>query len=260
MAMSKKTQKQIREDEFITNKVLAVFAVCLIGILWIMLLGRLFNYSGTITLGFTLQKVSIIIGGIGILWGLFLFAREKSGKRNAKGRIFCGKYLIILSLCFTLAMTAIGIYGMRSMKPLYVLLPALAVYYLIFHSYAPEFFLIATDCGLAFLMIALSQRALVTQNFAFVAYIALAAMAVFALMQIALTTKMNKNGGVFAFGKQRKDMKLSENAYKMLIITPIIMAIIVILSFFLPAYTTIFYGITAVYLFITAVYYTVKMM
>lgn len=258
--MSDKTKKQIKEDEFITNKVLAVFAVCLMGVLWIMLMGRLLDHGNTFSVGMMVQKISVIVGGIGIVWGLYMLQREQSGKRNAQRRIICGKYITIVCVIFTAVMTALGLYGVVILKPFYVILPVLAVYYLIFHSYTPEFFLISVDCGFAMAMIWLIQRAHQTESFRFVCYVAVAIVTILALFQIAMAAKIYRNKGVLNFGKREKHMRLSANAYKMLTITPIFMTVITALSIVLSLYTIILYGIIAAYLVITAVYYTVKMM
>ena len=46
----------------------------------------------------------------------------------------------------------------------------------------------------------------------------------------------------------------------MLTITPLLMAVLVVAVLFAPAYILFAMGIAAAYLFITAVYYTVKLM
>ena len=65
--------------------------------------------------------------------------------------------------------------GTQPIKILYVVLPVLAVYYLVYHSYAPEFFVIAADCGMAIGLMWLIHRALVSSNFGWMAYAAVGA-------------------------------------------------------------------------------------
>ena len=137
----------ISEEEYTTNKVLTVFSVCLLGVLVLMILQRLLSYGSTWATGMVVTKVLLGVGVLGVIWSLFLFAQEKSGKRSGKNRIVCGRNALLVSLVMIVIMAAILYIGPAPIKALYVLLPVLAVYYLVYHSYQREFFVIAADCG-----------------------------------------------------------------------------------------------------------------
>lgn len=47
MAKNNVGKKPISQEEYTTNKVLAVFSVCLLGVLVLMILERLLGYSNT---------------------------------------------------------------------------------------------------------------------------------------------------------------------------------------------------------------------
>lgn len=70
----------------------------------------------------------------------------------------------------TVCMSAISYIGIAPIKALYVILPVLAVFYLVYHSYSTEFFVITVDCGAALGMMWLVHRALVSSNFTWMAY------------------------------------------------------------------------------------------
>ena len=69
----------------------------------------------------------------------------------------------------------------------------------------------------------------------------------------------SKNGKITYRGK-KINMQFSRNAYTMLTITPVLMTVLVAAVLFAPAHILIAMGVAAAYLFITAVYYTVKLM
>ena len=251
MAKSNVGKKPISEEEYTTNKVLTVFSVCLLGVLVLMVLQRLLDYADTWRIGRITVGVLLAAGVAGIIWGIVLLARELSGKREKGRRIICGRNVLIASVILTLCMALIGYVGTQPIKMLYVILPVLAVYYLIYHSYAPEFFLIALDSGIALGLMWLTHRSLATPENAWRAYAALGIAAVLTVVQLACIWKLR--------GKT-VDSHFSRNAYTMLTITPLLMTVLVAAVLLAPNHMLIAMGVAAAYLFVTAVYYTVKLM
>lgn len=260
MAKGNVGKKPISQEEYITNKVLTVFSVCLLGVLVLMVLQRLLSYGNTWSTGMVVARVLLGIGVVGLVIGIVFLVREVSGKRDSTRRILCGRNLLIASILTVVSMSAILYIGVGPIKVLYAVLPALAVYYLIYHSYAREFFLIAVDAGAALAFMWLVHRALASSHFVWVAYVSLAAAVILAVVQlIAAATLRGKNGKIRYRGK-KVDLQFSRNAYTMLTITPILMAVLVAVVLFAPAHILITMGAAAAYLFVTAVYYTVKLM
>lgn len=253
-------KKPVSQEEYTTNKVLTVFSVCLLGVLLLMVVQRLLDYGTTVATGFLVLKVLIGVGVLGVLWALYLFARERAGKRSASRRIICSRSVLIASIVLIAAMTVVNLYGVGPIKGLYVILPALAVYYLVFHSYSPEFFLIAADCGIAAGLIWAVRRAQISTNYTYMVWVIVAAMAVLALAQIALTAKLQKNKGQLSLLGRKLHTQLSRNAFGMLLLTPIVMTVLVAAVAAIPTAGMICLGIAVAYLFVTAVYYTVKLM
>lgn len=256
----KPIRKSISKEEYTTNKVLTVFSVCLLGVLVLMIVQRLLDYTNTWSTGMLMVKVLLGIGIAGVIWGIVLFALELSGRRSSVRRIICGRNVLVASIIMVLCMWAINYLGTQPIKLLYVLLPVLAVYYLVYHSYAPEFFMIAADSGIAIGLMWLVHRALASSNFGWMAYAAVGAAVVLALLQLICVWVLRGKGGKFTFRGKKIDSHFSRNAYTMLTITPLLMAVLVVVVLFMPSWMLVAMGCAAAYLFITAVYYTVKLM
>ncbi len=260
MAKSNVKKRAISEEEYTTNKVLTVFSVCLLGVLVLMVVERLLDYVSTWAAGMVLVRVLIGVGAAGVLWAVWLLTREASGKRTAARRIICGRNVMIVSVMTVLCMSVIHYIGTQPIKMLYVILPVLAVYYLVYHSYAPEFFLIALDAGLAMGLMFVVHRTLDSVSFGWMPYAAVGAAVVLAVLQLVCVVRLRGQKGKFTFRGKKVDTQFSRNAYIMLMVTPLLMAALTLLVWAMPAQMAIAIGVAAAYLFITAVYYTVKLM
>ncbi len=260
MAKSNVGKKPISQEEYTTNKVLTVFSVCLLGVLILMVLERLLGYSNTWSTGVIVTRVLLGISIVGAVWGIVLLGMEHAGKRDRFRRIICGRNVLIASIVAVLFLTAINYYGTMPIKAMYVILPVLAVYYLVFHSYAPEFFLIALDTGVGVAAMCVIHRALSSANYSFLAYAALGGTVVLSAIQIIWAAALRGKKGKFTFRGRKIDTQFSKNAYTMLTVTPIVMIVLTAAALFAPAHIMIELGAAAAYLFITAVYYTVKLM
>lgn len=253
-------KKPITEEEYTTNKVLTVFSVCLLGVLVLMILQRLLNYGNTFMIGLIVTKILLAIGIIGVIGGLVMLGMERSGRRNSARRIVCGRNLLIASVVMTLCMSAIRYVGTAPIKALYVILPVLAVFYLVYHSYSTEFFVITVDSGAALGLMWLAHRALVSSNFVWVAYAALIAAVVLTIAQIFVVNSVRAKQGKSKNTGKKAEAHFSSNAFLMMTVTPIIMTVLTAAVLFAPAHMPVVMGIAAAYLFVTAVYYTVKLM
>ena len=252
-------KKPISEEEYTTNKVLTVFSVCLLGVLVLMILQRLLNYGSTFMIGLIVTRILLAIGIIGVVGGLVMLGMERTGRRNGS-RIICGRNLLIASVVMTVCMSAISYIGIAPIKALYVILPVLAVFYLVYHSYSTEFFVITVDCGAALGMMWLVHRALVSSNFTWMAYAVLIAAAVLTVAQIAVVNSVRGRQGKAKNTGKKAEARFSSNAFLMMTVTPILMTVLTAVVLFAPAHMLVVMGAAAAYLFVTAVYYTVKLM
>lgn len=253
-------RKTISKEEYTTNKVLTVFSVCLLGVLLLMIVQRLLDYANTWATGMLLVKVLLGVGVAGVIWGVVLLVLELSGKRDGSRRIICGRNVLLVSIVMVLCMALIGYLGAQPIKLLYVILPVLAVYYLVYHSYAPEFFIIAADSGVAIGLMWLEHRALASASHVWMAYASIGAAIVLAVIQLICVWTLRGKGGKFTFRGKKVDSHFSRNAYTMLTVTPVLMAVLTAVVLFMPSWLLVAMGCAAAYLFVTAVYYTVKLM
>ena len=260
LAKSNVGKKPMSEEEYTTNKVLTVFSVCLLGVLVLMILQRLLNYGSTFMIGLIVTRILLAIGIIGVVGGLVMLGMERTGRRNGSRRIICGRNLLIASVVMTVCMSAISYIGIAPIKALYVILPVLAVFYLVYHSYSTEFFVITVDCGAALGMMWLVHRALVSSNFTWMAYAVLIAAAVLTVAQIAVVNSVRGRQGKAKNTGKKAEARFSSNAFLMMTVTPILMTVLTAVVLFAPAHMLVVMGAAAAYLFVTAVYYTVKLM
>ena len=216
MAKSNVGKKPISEEEYTTNKVLTVFSVCLLGVLVLMILQRLLNYGSTFMIGLIVTRILLAIGIIGVVGGLVMLGMERTGRRNGSRRIICGRNLLIASVVMTVCMSAISYIGIAPIKALYVILPVLAVFYLVYHSYSTEFFVITVDCGAALGMMWLVHRALVSSNFTWMAYAVLIAAAVLTVAQIAVVNSVRGRQGKAKNTGKKAEARFSSNAFLMM--------------------------------------------
>ena len=113
--------------------------------------------------------------------------------------------MLIASIVAIVFLTAINYYGTMPIKAMYVVLPVLAVYYLVYHSYAPEFFPdCSRDTGVGVAAMLVIHRALVSANHTWMSTVAAAGTVVLALIQIAVTASLRRKKGKFTF-RGRKD-------------------------------------------------------
>lgn len=258
--MAAKNVPQKKED-YITNKVLAVFSICLAGVLVLMGLRRLIDFGSTYVIGMTTVLVLMGVSVLGIVIGLVMRMREKSKSVDTAYRILTGRNVLIVSAAALVILALVHHYGTPIFKVFYALLPALAVYYLIYHSYQPEFCVISVDCGAAAVLLLVLRRIQLNGGARSVSWLVVGVCAALALVQIALALQVKKANGKLTVGGKKRSFRFSGNAYTMLMLTPVVMTALLALGAALGAAVSLYAVFGAVgYLFVTAVYYTVKLM
>ncbi len=250
---------QKKEEEYITNKVLIVFSLCLGGVLLLMGVKNLVSNGVSYLAGITLIKVLIGISILGVITGLFMIIREIKNHINTSMKIITGRNVLLTFAISLVIFVLIYYFLFPVFKIFYAVLPALAVYYLIYHSYQPEFVAIAFNGGVAAVLLFIIRRAISSANFKYLTYASLAVMVVYLLAQVIIVNKIKANNGTLKLKNKEYNFNFSKNAYTMLFITPVIMTILVAVGAFTSMALYAIFAVAA-YLFITAVYYTVKLM
>lgn len=245
-----------KKEEYITNKVLAVFSICLLGVLALMLLTRLTSVGSSYALGITLLKIVMGVSVVGIIVGAILVGHEHKNKVDTTYRLATGRNVIIVFAVALIMFALLYHFGAPIAKIFYVVLPALAVYYLIYHSYQPEFFVIAADCGIAALLLLLTRWVGGVWK-----WIAVIGMVVLCIVQLIEVAAVRKNKNHLKLGGKTFSFVFGKNAYLMMQLTPAVMAIVVVGGALLgPTASACALAAAGGYAFVTAVYYTVKLM
>lgn len=243
-----KKMKNTQEQDYITNKIMVVFSLCLFGVMALWYVNNLLFHSSRYMLGLQILDVARWGGAALVALSIVLLVMERKHEPQPY-KLLTGRNLLIVSVLFTVMVVLVDMDPLRMIKLFYGILPALAVYYLVYHSYQPEFFLVTTDVGVAAALLVgvrLSQGGTA-------AYVAAGIAVVLAAAQIYMAkTRLSGSRLPAGFGP---------NAWMVISATAAAMAVLVIAGVLLgPAKVFYLLCIAAAYLFILAVYYTVKLM
>ena len=258
---NKQTKMPAKEDprksDYITNKVLLVFSGCLFGVLGLMFLNNVLNYTSKYEVALTAIKVLRVVGLVGIAAGLLVMLRERKRGFDMSYHVMKGSTLAVFGAALFVVFSIVDWNPNSTIKMMYVALPAFAFIYLIYHSYQPEFFMIALDCGIAVSAVLLGQT---VRGAGYKPYM-LGAVIVLMLAQIIGVAKVRSDFGHLRLGQKHKYVfEFSSNAYLMMFLTPVVMGILAAVGLMMtgkiPLASMIAVG---AYFFVTAVYYTVKL-
>lgn len=246
-----------RKSDYITNKVLLVFSGCLLGVLGLMFLNNILGYSPNYEVGLIAIQVLRVVGLAAVAVGLLLMLREHKRGFDMTYRVMKGSTLVVFGAALAAVFSIVSRSPLSSIKMMYVILPAFAFMYLIYHSYQPEFFMISLDCGIGAGAVMMGH----TVRGAAYQMPILVAVVIVMLVQIIGVAKVRSDFGHLRFGKKHKYIfEFSNNAYLMMFLTPVIMALIAAIGLFMGGKIPVASMIAAgAYFFITAVYYTVKL-
>ncbi|MBS5150691.1 MAG: hypothetical protein Q4A63_01270 [Butyricicoccus pullicaecorum] len=246
-----------RKSDYITNKVLLVFSGCLLGVLGLMFLSNVLGYSTNYEVGLVAIRVLRVVGLAAVVAGLLLMLRERKRGVDMTYRVMKGSTLAVFGAALFLVFVIVDRSPLSSIKFMYMALPAFAFMYLIYHSYQPEFFMISLDCSIA---VGAVLAANTVRGSAYKIPM-LAAVIVFMAVQVIGTAKVKSDFGHLRLGSKHKYVfDFSNNAYLMMFLTPVVMALLaavgILMSGRFPVASMIAAG---AYFFVTAVYYTVKL-
>lgn len=248
-------KKPDKKNDYITNKVLTVFTLCLLGVLALMFLNNMLGSSSKVMLGIQILNVGKYVGLAIALIGALLLYRERKQKLDTSEKLVCGRSVILLGIVLFIMFLLLYRYAGSAFKAFYVLLPAFAFAYLIYYSYQREFFVVAMDCvigaGLAYLVNTVSFGGTM-------GYVLLALAVVLAIAQIVLVQRVKKADGKLTIKGQEQVFKFSKNAYTMMTLGAVVLAAVTALGLFTSS-VMIAAGLAAVLFVVSGVYYTVKL-
>ena len=245
-----------RADDIFAVRMLCVFGVIILSVIGVWQLSEAYSSAPG-----TVEKVLWWSGIPALFMGLALcglcFARAGLGLKTGHGLIAAGLGLSVLGGAFT----AIAAVGQGALSAMYVILPAAAVLYLLFYLYAREFFYLALlvsggAAGLWVLSKAKAPPYPVTSDSA-AQIIFLAALA--ALWGFLVWLRAGK--GKLKIGRIKWTVLPPTARYRFLFIACGLLLAAFVLSLILGG-AAAWYAMFGMfcYLFVMAVYYTVKSM
>lgn len=261
MDISKKQHKQLemeqkkRDEEIFTWRVLGVFAVIAVLLIVLMQLQKYYIVNSEQTRQ-ALYWTSIVLGVIAIASGAAVISRMLSNVRNPQ-------WLLLVtgsSLILCVAALFIRTYGAHSVTTMYIVLPVVGIMYLLYYIYQREFILLAIlttfgSIGLWGLSKLLSQsKPHINPLVAELIFIGMIAFS------FALLFLLRKKNGKLCFGKSVLEILQGDANYRFLFIACALLVLAVVATM-LFGWAVAWYAMVAMfgYLFIMAVYYTVKL-
>lgn len=243
-----------KNKDYITNKVLVVFSVCLLGVLALMYLNNILSNTTHVMAGLRVLTVGKYVGAVIALIGVALLVRERQKGIDVSQKLLRGRSVLIFGVVLAVMFVMLYNYADSAFKACYVLLPAFAFYYLIFYSYQPEFFVVAMDCGVGAVLAYLAN----TTRFGGFAYVLLAVAIVAAAAQAVCVLRVKSAGGKLSVRGQEHAFKFSGHAYIMMLVGAAALAVVTALGVLLGS-VLLAAGLAAALFVVAGVYYTVKL-
>ena len=255
--LEKKNQK--KTDELMSNRVLSMFATGAI-LLWALAyLYKLFDYIPTTQTAYLVSKIIIGVAGAGfvfcLVW-LIVSIRKNTfvGTKIVNPATLMGLFGVIAVCCGLLLYNYI-----LGMKLIYVFIPAIVVYYLIYNVYQRSFFGIMVTHGLIAFALYFMSNSPDKKGVLIYGAVCIVICIVAALAGISAC----RNNGAVKLGKcnVRIFEKASLPAKKYILAIYGASVLAVIAALFIPVYAIIyiFYAFIA-FLVCCAVYYTIRLM
>ncbi len=257
--MTRRTVTDRKGDRF-TNKILTVFAATLLAIIGLMTVYKAYNRAATMLNTRSALFVLAGVGVLGIIAGIFMAVRAKRASAHSD-RYYFGVDLAGFMAVFALSCLLMAVYHNDAVRVLYFALPVSSVLYLIYQIYQREFFAISmlTSLGgfVCWELSRLYNQPYLNRSAELIAVVSLLALGVAALLFLFI----KKSGGALRLGTKRIALMPGRASYLFIFITCALIALSIAFAMLfgaLAAYYAVF--ILFAYLFVMAVYYTVKLM
>ncbi len=262
MAAENKKMAQRRED-YLTNRVLAVFTFAFVLILGLMAAYRTYSRIETM---FATQKVLYVLGGVfaagtvaGILWEIFGKKREY--------KVICGKNVALACAIVSVCAFCCAVFTSGGVRMMYVFVPVASALILVYLLYPRDFFLMSLVCAcgavlLWYLSRSIADGFVVGRFFRFnFAIIGLIAAFVLLVAYVCAMKLVEKKNGIIKVGTKTFELMPKTTKYLLSYITAGVTAACLLIGFICGA-TVAYYLVflMVAYLLILAVYYTVKML
>ncbi len=250
-----------KKTDFLFNKTLGVFGLAILGILALVGAAHMASTTAGYLAMLTIAWVLVALGAAGLAAAI-VWQKRDAGKETEELRYFTGVDLGVISLLVLFSGALYCLFDIMSVtQMLYVLFPACAVLYLIFSLMPRIFFLQALLCGASLIdmwVVSNAVAARVQIVFSLLGILLSAAFATFFAM-------LRHGDGLIRFGGH-KGLRVVEAreeygaAFLSVLVTALLFVAAIVFSAAGIAAAPVLLYILCGYLFILAVYYTVKLM
>lgn len=258
--VSEKRAEKDHKEDVVLNRVLVWFGAAVVAELVLLLLNRYYINYTTSEIEFAkglLNAFPIIIGvaaAATAACAVWTYLNWKGGKSRLVSSILawiCGALLVISVVTY--------LFYASGVQFLCGAVPVAAVLALVFYLYQHEFFAVTVLSALGILGLWIFRRSGGGHQAVVYGYMAILAVAL--VLAVLACRSMQKGGGVLEISGKKLHLFSRNTAYGMIYATCALVAVVLIAAFVLgssAAYYLIFAMVA--WLFVMAVYYTVKLM
>lgn len=254
MPKAARKQSANRYDDKVTNRTLIVFAFIFVSVMLLMQCYRIFDQMVG---GLALIHVLWIVAGVfaaltaaALVWLLAALARKK--------KLTLPLNLLLLFFLVAASCVIMATRHLAGVLFLYAALPSAALLYLVYFIYQREFFALAASCGGAILVLWILHGWQDAHPFRALCLGLLAALLALALTGV--TVLLRRDGGVLKLGNRSVSLFGARTLYKPMLVTLPLLAAVCLAAAFLPQFAYALMLVLCAYLFLLAVYFTVKLM
>lgn len=194
-----------REKDYLTNKLLMVFTIAFIMILGLMIVGRMMRRVDTFLLAWNATKVIAATFAVLALVGVGIAIYSKKRGINTQYSLFSGINIAVVSAFIAVCSGGLSLVFDPSFLPvLYVFIPAVAVTYIVFHSYQREYLAVWSISAFGAIGIWIIGSALSGGYGHSHAMLFLWAFSVILALALVITVLLQMSGGIIKLGAKRR--------------------------------------------------------
>ena len=256
---NKKKEPQNRAKDYVTNKLLCVFTLAFIMIIALMNVNNMMRRTDTFVAVFhSIGTVAWCMLGVTLLFTVIAIVRHVH-RKDDRYRLLSAKNLAVVLGFITLCTGALALaFNETTLRLLYIFIPAVTILYIIFYSYARDFFVLATVSGFGAIGLWMMGTALSGGAGASRLWLIIGLMLAAIAIITVLTIVIQANGGaLFRSGKFR--VCTGGAHYALLYSTYAALLALTALTWFLAG-AMMYYFVIALLVWLVAVgiYYTLK--
>lgn len=250
-------------DDYTINKILVVIVLAFAAMLSVIFFDKNVSYGLNVSFIFKiLLPVLCTIFGLMTVGGCVLSYLRRNEPEKESLRILSGRNIALVSALLTIASAYLLKDDFtRSVKVLYVLIPALSLLYIIYHIYQREFFIHSVVCAVSAALMYLLKNAVARGDVSRIIFIAVV-FSLFIAITFAIILLIRQNDGAVSINGRMINLVTEKVNYKLLNVTFAVAAVLFFAALIVnvPAFAYYFIIALAAYLIALAGYFTTKLL